>query len=376
MANKQEKLYQIALSTIKGVGRAHSQKLMAHFGSAEAIFASSLTKLLKIPGLNSSLAKDILSKKSVAYAEKLLLYHEQVGVRIVTLWENDYPERLRHIPSAPLLLYIRGNVSFSSKDTKIISIVGTRRATDYGKKVIETLLSELSSYPLLIVSGLAYGVDIHAHKIALELGIPTLAVVAGCVRNVYPSAHQHIAQEMVANEGAVVSEHPIQTKPELHRFAIRNRIIAGIADTTIVVEAGKKSGALITARWANEYSREVFAVSGSIYDTYSAGCHHLIKTHQANLLTSAADIVDVMNWHQSTIEKSKPLSVLQRFTDLTKIEQSAVSAIGMFHQEVSLEDLSTQAKIPMSQLAATMLSLEMKKIVKVLPGRKLRLATR
>lgn len=370
--NAQEKIYQVALSNVKGIAHVLAQRLVAHFGSARAVFHSSYKELVKVPGTGHNLARAILSKHTVPQAEKLLSDHDRAGVRIITFWDNAYPERLRHIPDAPNLLYFRGSMDFNTTNVKFVSIVGTRRATSYGKKVIEALLSELSGYPLAIVSGLAYGVDVHAHKTALELNIPTLAVVAGCIKKVYPSVHKKIAQEILT-QGGLASEYPLHTPLEAHQFVVRNRIIAGISDATIVVEAGQKSGALITASWANEYSRDVFAVSGGIYDAYSAGCHHLIKTHQASLLTSAADIVNSMNWDQSNPSKTNSSSISKRFTDLTKVEQSAVSAMGGLQKEVFLEELSQYVQIPMNLLLTTMLSLEMKKIVKILPGRKLRL---
>ena len=372
MPSTKEKVYQIALSQVKGIGYASSQKLMAHFGSAHNIFHSDPKELSKFLGRNRRLAQEICSKDAIPKAIEHLAYHKQAKVRIITPWEDAYPERLRHIYDAPNLLYLRGNVDF--RTTKIISIVGTRRATSYGKKVIETLLSELSTYPLLIVSGLAYGVDVHAHETALELGFPTLAVLAGSVENIYPSAHNKIAEEMLAY-GGLLSEYPLRTLPEPYQFAMRNRIIAGLADATIVVEAGEKSGALITAHCANEYSREVFAVSGGIYDPYSAGCHHLIKTHQASLLTSAADIIKALSWDRMLpTEPNSFNKVKRRFTDLTEIEKGAVSTMDKLQKEVNMDELSQHAQIPMDQLAAIMLNLEMKKIVQIMPGQKLRLA--
>ena len=238
---------------------------------------------------------------------------------------------------------------------------------------METLLSELSAHPLLVVSGLAYGVDIHAHRTALELGLSTLAVVAGGVDTIYPAPHKKIAEAMLA-QGGLLSEHPLRTKPEAHQFAARNRIIAGIADATIVVEAGKRSGALITANYANEYNREVFAVSGGIYEPYSAGCHQLIKTHQANLLTSAADIIYTMNWDEEVGTSKNTPDVLGSLPELTEVERGAVQTIGRLQKEVHIDELSYQTQIPLNQLAVILLQLELKKIVKVLPGKKFRLA--
>ena len=365
----EEKIYQIALSQVRGVGYALSKKLMARFGSAQAIFQSTLQALTKAPGISKCIAQEIRSSDAFSKAAELLASHDKAHTRVITPWEAAYPERLKHIYGAPTLLYLRGNVHLNT--AKVISIVGTRSSTTYGKRVVETLLSDLSTYPLLIVSGLAYGIDIHAHRTALELSLPTLAAVAGGVDIIYPAAHKRTAEAMLA-QGGLLSEHPLQTKPEAHRFAARNRIIAGIADATIVVEAAQKSGALITAKYANEYNREVFAVSGGIYAPYSSGCHHLVKTHQANLLTSAADIVDAMHWDEKVPVAKNILDALDKLPELTEAERSAVQTIGKL--EVHIDELSYQTQIPLNQLSAILLQLELKKIVKFLPGNRFRLA--
>ena len=366
-----EKIHQIALSQVKGVGYVLSNKLMASFGSAQAIFQGSLKELIRALGGNRSLAQAILSQRGLSEANELWAAHHQADIQIITPWEEVYPQRLKHIYGVPTLLYFRGNAELNK--ARIISIVGTRRATDYGKKVVETILNALSAYPLLVVSGLAYGVDIHAHRTALELGLPTLAVLAGGVDTIYPAPHKKVAEAMLAR-GGLLSEHPLATKPEAHQFAARNRIIAGIADATIVVEAGKSSGALITANYANEYNREVFAVAGSIYEPYSAGCHQLIKTHQAHLLTSAADIIDMMNWGEEVATAKHRPAVFASLPELTEVERGAVQTIGRLQKEVHIDELSYQAQIPLNQLASILLQLELKKIVKSLPGKKFRLA--
>ena len=368
----QEKICQIALSQIKGVGRVLADKLMACRGSAQAIFQSSFKDLARALGGHSRLVQEILSQRVIAKAEELLAAHDEAGIQIITRWEEAYPERLKHTYGAPTLLYIRGNVDLNQ--AKILSIVGTRKATSYGKRVVETLLSELSSYPLLLVSGLAYGVDIYVHRTAVDLGVPTLAVLAGGVAPVYPAPHKKTAEAMLA-QGGLLSEHPLGAKLEVHQFAARNRIIAGVSDATIVVEAGQKSGALLTATYANEYNREVFAVAGSIYDPYSAGCHKLIKTHQAGLLTSAADIIYALNWDKKAATSKRASAILSRLAELTETERGAVQTIDRLQREVHIDELSYQAQIPSNQLAATLLQLEIKQIVKPLPGNKFRLAT-
>ena len=364
----EEKIYQIALGRTRRVGDVLSKRLMARFGSAQAIFQTTHQELTKALGSSKYLAQEIRRSDAFAEAAELLSSHDKANIRILTLWEAAYPERLKHIYRAPTLLYLRGNVDLNT--AKIISVVGTRNATNYGKKVVETILSQLSAYPLLVVSGLAYGIDIHAHRTALELGLPTLGVVAGGLDTIYPAAHRRVAEVMLG-QGGLLSEHPLQTQPEAHRFAARNRIIAGIADATIVVEAGQKSGALITAQYANEYNREVFAVPGGIYEPYSVGCHHLIKTHQANPLTCAADIVDLMRWAEEVPALKNNSDVLDQLPELTEAERGAVQSIGKL--EIHIDELSYQTQLPPNQLLAILLQLELKKIVKFLPGNKFRL---
>ena len=367
----EEKVYQIALSQVKGVGYVLAKKLMARFGSAQAIFQSTLQAFTKASGISEGMVQKIRESDAFSKAAALLASHAKANIRVITPWEDTYPERLKHIYGVPMLLYFRGNVDLNR--AKVISIVGTRGATNYGKKVVETLLSDLSTYPVLIVSGLAYGIDIYAHRTALDLGLPTLAVVAGGVDTIYPAAHKRTAEAMLA-QGGLLSEHPLQTRPSAHQFAARNRIIAGLADATIVVEAGQRSGALITAQYANEYNREVFAVSGDIYAPYSAGCHYLVKTHQANLLTSAADIVDAMHWGDGAPAEKNILDSLDQLPELTEAERNAVQTLGKLQKEVHIDELSYQTRIPLNQLSAILLQLELKKIVKFLPGKRFRLA--
>lgn len=372
-----EKIHQVALSHIKGLGYTLLKKLVAHFGSAQAAFSSNVRELTKIPGVSKCAAQAILKKDTLSYAETLLASHQRAGVEIITLWEDKYPDRLRHIYNAPPVLYFKGNADLN--DLRIVSVVGTRRASAYGKRVVEEMLAKLSGYPLLIVSGLAYGIDIYAHKTALEYGLSTLAVLANGLDIIYPSAHKNVAEAML-NQGGILSEYPIHTKPEAYRFAARNRIIAGLSDVVIVVEAGQKSGALITANYANEYNREVFAVAGNIYEPRSMGCHQLIKNHQAHILTSVSDIMEVMNWdiEISTRNIPKPLDLQEALTAtlsrLTGTERLIVQALLRLQKAAHVDELSQQAQISSSIIASALLQLELKKIINYTPGRKIALS--
>lgn len=367
----QEKLYQVALSLVEGVGTTLWKKLIAQFGSAEAVFQSSVKSLTRIPGSSSRLAHAILKKDTLSRAEALLIAHQRAKVQIISFYDAAYPERLKHTANAPPLLYFQGNTDLNA--ARIISIVGTRNATDYGKKMVEKLISELCAYHVLIVSGLAYGVDICAHRGALKHGLPTLTVLAGSLDMIYPAMHKKVALAMLL-QGGMLSEHPLGTSLETHQFPARNRIIAGIADATVVIEAGDKSGALITADCANSYDREVFAVPGSVYETASSGCNYLIKTQQAHLITGAGDIAYIMNWDTANKAPRPSEPVMKKLPQLTTQEQGTVQALQKLHKEVHIDELSYQTSIPLSRLPSVLLQLELKNVVKFLPGNKFRLA--
>ena len=290
-----EKIHQIALSQIKGIGTELMQRLITQLGTAMNVFQCNYSDLCKVKGCHKAIANSILKQDTIATATQLLAQHEKAGISILTCCEETYPQRLKHTYHAPPLLYYQGNISLNH--SRIISIVGTRKATSYGKKILEKLLPDLQPYQILVVSGLAYGIDIHAHHLSLQYNIATIAVMANHLGFVYPSTHTKTAVE-ITQKGGLISEHPLGTKLEKYHFAARNRIIAGMADLTVVIEAPSRSGALITAYHANEYDREIFAVTGDIYADNMQGCHHLIKTHQAHLLTDAKDIITMMQWNR------------------------------------------------------------------------------
>lgn len=372
MLKRQEKIAQIALSQTKGLGNALLKRLIAHMGSAEAVLQSSAQELAKLLGGYRRLAADILRKDALAQAETTLVAHEKAKIGITTLQEDTYPERLSRLPDAPFIIYTRGNTRLNAD--KVISIVGTRKVTAYGRQVVDAIINELQGHSVLIVSGLAYGTDVHAHQKALEYGLPTVGVLPGGLDTVYPSGHRDVAATMLKN-GCLLSEHPMYARPGIRQFAARNRIIAGLSDLTIVVEAGEKSGALITAHFANEYHREVFAIPGSIYDTRSKGCLNLIKTHQAHLISDVSDIVRVMNWDKETpAARRLTLSVADRFTNLTSTEKSIVNTLDQLQKEVALDELSYQANVPHGQMASVLLGLEVKNVVRFMPGKKFKLA--
>jgi DNA processing protein len=371
MVDTQEKIHQIALSLVKGVGATLWRKLVAQAGSAQAVFHSDPHQLTQVSGASKQLAYEILKQDTLPLAEELLITHQQKQIQVISIWEQAYPERLKNTPQAPPLLYFQGNVAMNS--AKIISIVGTRKATHYGRSVVEKLVNELKSYQVVIVSGLAYGIDISAHQEALKQGLPTIGVLAGNLDFIYPVAHKKIAADMLA-QGGLVSENPLQADLEGHHFPARNRIIAGMADATIVVEANQKSGALITAGFANAYHREVFAVPGGIDAVYSRGPNELIKNHQAHLITSGADVAYIMGWDAGEHISRSPINQ-KVIAQLTLEEQGVIQVLQKLQVAVHLDELSYQTQIPLTQLAAVLLQLELKNIIQCLPGNKFKLVS-
>lgn len=286
------------------------------------------------------------------------------AVEVVTIADDRYPHRLRQCGDAPMALFVRGNADLNAR--RILSIVGTRKVTAYGMDAVDAIVRGLQRQcpDIMIVSGLAYGVDINAHRAALKNGLPTVGVVAHGQDTLYPSHHRNEANQMCLNGGAVVTEFPHGTRPLAPYFLQRNRIIAGMADATLVVESAQRGGGLATARLAQEYDREVFAVPGSINAEMSAGTNALIRDNRAALVTSADDILHAMMWQPAT----RKAEAIQRnlFPELTPEEQLIVETLAK--EDLHANILSNTLHIPIGQLTATVFALEMKGIIKQLPG--------
>ena len=366
-------VYYIALSMIPMVGSVIARQLISYCGSAEAVFSAPLRQLTTIPGIGPKL-RDHLSNRNqwLAVAQREIEQCARQEIEVITLDSPHYPERLRHMYDAPITLFYRGTARLDS--TKVVSVVGTRQATHYGRRVTEELIASLAHYrDLLIVSGLAYGIDITAHRAALHAGLPTVGVMASGLDIIYPAAHRSDALAML-RQGGLLTESPLGTKPDGPRFPARNRIIAGLSDAVIVVEAAEKGGALITANLANDYDREVFAVPGSLYQKYARGCHRLIKEHKARLITEGQDIVAMLNWdlpHGRITPQTVPSPEVM--ASLDEKETAVAMLLDQQRAGMLLDEISWQSQIPVNQLAGVLLSLEFKQVVKALPGRKFQL---
>ena len=357
------KMYQISLTLLPKVGDVSAKKLIAYCGGAEAVFKESKKNLLLIPGIGSVIANSIVSQDLLSVAEFEMTFMDQNNIKPIYFLDDDYSFRLKQCGDAPILLYTQGTIDLNAK--KIISIVGTRRATDYGKHSTERLIEGLSDFDdVLVVSGLAYGIDIAAHKACLKYNVPTLAVLAHGLDRIYPQLHSQVSKE-IQKQGGLISDFMSGTPPNRENFPKRNRIIAGLADATLVVEARKKGGALITADIANSYSRDVFAVPGRVGDKNSEGCNNLIRRNQAALVQSSVDIGYLMNWDKEVPKnEGKQVSL---FLDLEKDEQELMGILAS-KEKLNLDLIALQTKLSIPRIMQVLLQLELKGFVRTLPG--------
>ncbi len=364
-----ERVYQVALSMIPGIGDVMAKTLVSYCGSASEVFRKNKSQLAKLPGFGTVHADKILRFKNFSKAEQELIKCEKHEVEIIFFTDKGYPKKLKHAPDSPTLMFYKGKASLNNPKT--VAIVGTRRSTSYGREFTEYIVEKLAAHNALIVSGLAYGIDITAHKAALKNNLDTIGVMASGLDVIYPSMHRSIANEML-QQGGLLTEFLIGEKPEAHNFPSRNRIIAGMCDLTIVVEAAEKGGALITAEIANSYNRDVFALPGNIENKYSRGCNNLIKQNKANLITSISDIEYIMNW-QPTSNPAEQEDKYYDYTQLTEEEKSIIETLREQKSGMIIDELSWKSQIPLNKLASLLLNLEFNGIVKTIPGKKYRL---
>ncbi len=358
-----ELLYKIAMTRIPSVGAVTAKTLISYCGSVEAVFSAKKRELLKIPGIGERIANNILQRDYLAEAEKELHFIEKNEVRPIFYLDDDYPERLRHYHDSPIMLYYRGTADLNTDRT--VGIVGTRNPTPQGVAICEEIVEGLKPYKTIIISGLAYGIDVAAHRKCIESGIPTLGILGHGFATIYPPSHRSIAEKMMEN-GGLITEYPSDTKPDKENFPMRNRIIAGLCDALIVVETASKGGSMITAQMANEYNKDVFAVPGRVKDKLSQGCNQLIKTHKALLLENADDIAYILRWEE--LDNRRQIQQ-QLFVELTDAEKIIVNLLNQI-SEASIDKLIVATNITGSEMASLLLSLEFKGIVKSLPGKR------
>ncbi|MBX3238952.1 MAG: DNA-processing protein DprA [Chitinophagaceae bacterium] len=361
-------LYLIALTMVPNIGDVHSKTLITHFGSAKKIFEARRPALERIPGIGTVRADAIRTFSNFSRAEQELQFIEKYRISALTQQDISYPQKLLRCPDAPVLLYYRGNTDLNTE--RIISVIGTRNNTEYGKEITSAIIEDLKGENILVASGLAYGIDSFAHKAALKHGLPTVGILAHGLDKIYPAANKGLAKEMLF-KGGLLTDFMSETKPDKPNFPMRNRIVAGICDAVIVVETDIRGGSMITAELGNAYHKDVFAVPGRTSDTKSLGCNYLIMNNKAALITSGKDVLDLMNWSQQA-----PVKAVQKklFPDLPPLETSIVQILES-REQVHIDELNALcAGTGSSNIAAAILNLELENIIRNLPGKMYRLA--
>ena len=358
--------YKIGITLIKGIGNSLAKNLIAYVGSVEGVFKEKQQNLSKIPGIGDVLSHEIVSQNILLRAEQEIEFITKNKIQTYYFTDRDYPFRLKECSDSPIMIYSKGNASLN--DGKFVGVVGTRKATETGKENCRKFINKLAeSQPnTVIVSGLAYGIDISAHKAALDVGLPTIGVIGHGLDRIYPDTHRSTAVRMLQN-GGLLTEYLSQTNPDKQNFVQRNRIIAGLCDAIVVVESGSKGGALITAEIAIDYNRDVFAFPGRIDDEWSAGCNALIKNNKASLIESADDILRFMNWEKQASSSTKGVQTTL-FVDLSEEEQGIVTTLRKNSEGVQINELAIQLIKPISRISSLLLEMEFKGLVKCLPG--------
>ncbi|MFD2570279.1 DNA-processing protein DprA [Spirosoma soli] len=359
-------LHQIGLTLVPGVGSILVRQLISYCGAAEDVFRSPLARLLKVPGIGDVTARAILKSDVLTEAEQVAKRLEKLGASTLFYTDKAYPNRLKTLYDAPALLYFQGAGNLNAPRT--IGLVGTRQATEYGRRITSEIVEAVAPYGVNVISGLAYGIDIAAHRASLTNGLPTIGVMASGLDIIYPNVHQKTAREMTTLGGLLTESQP-GTKPDAHLFPARNRIIAGLSDAIVVVEAAAKGGALITAEYANNYHREVFAVPGQLNQAFSAGCNKLIRENKAQIYTSPKDLIETLNWDRDVDHVSSKNIAPALPVDITE-EESQIVALLRQSTDLHIDDLSWQSQIPMGRLASVLLNLEFRGFVRSLPGKK------
>lgn len=354
--------YRIGLGLIDGVGPVLAKKLVAWCGSVEAVFRESPRHLTKIPGIGRAIASSIQKSEVMHRAATEIRFIEDHAIRPIFYLDHDYPRRLTHCEDGPLMLYCQGNMNLNVQ--RVVSIVGTRKASEYGLSQCEKLVEGLVNRGVLVVSGLAYGVDICAHRSTLKNAGATVGVLAHGLDTIYPALHRKTAKAMM-DQGGLITENISGVAPDRENFPKRNRIVAGLADAVVVVESGLKGGSMITANLANDYHRDVFAFPGQIGSKASEGCNRLIKTHRAQLIDSVEDLDYFLGWDRPAVpQKPKP----KTFVNLTEGEQGVAHFL-QNNGAQTLDQLSLHLGMSQGKLSALLLSLEFKSVIAVSPGK-------
>ncbi len=356
-------LHQLALTLVPNVGDVHAKFLIQQYGTAKNIFNARKNDLEKLEGIGTIRANAIKQFADFEIAEKEMLFIEKYNIKTLFITDKEYPQRLLNCYDSPTLLFYKGTADLNT--SKIVGIVGTRSNTDYGKTFTEKLVTDLAAQHILIASGLAFGIDAYAHKAALKNGLPTVGVVGHGLDTIYPSEHAGLAKDMVKEGGGLLTEFFSKTKPDKHNFPLRNRVVAGLCDALVVVETNVKGGSMITAKLADAYNRDVFAVPGRTTDKHSTGCNHLIGHNKAMLLPDAESLLEVMGWKGP---KLKPKKQRELFIELTPDEKQMIDLLQQ-KETMHIDEINFASGLSSSAVAAAILSLELQNVIGSLPGK-------
>lgn len=362
--DQKELLYQIGLTLLPNVGDVNAKNLVSYCGSASEVFKTKEKLLQKIPGIGEINAKRIVSNKNVlTRAEEEIEFIEKYNIKPLFFTDEEYPQRLKFCNDSPVLLYYKGNANLNTE--KIVAIVGTRKPDEYGIDITNKLLADLAGSGILVVSGLAYGIDVHAHKYALDNNLQTVGVVAHGLDRVYPGSHTALAKKMIKH-GGLLTDFMSETNPDAVNFPKRNRIVAGMCDALIVVQSKREGGSLITATIAHSYNKDVFAFPGEAGSVLSEGCNGLIKRNRAGLIESAADLLDAMNWMQQTKKpKKKQMPLMISLSD----DEQKIAQTFQQKKQLSLDEICYATEMSVSAVSTLLLQLEFSNLIKSKPGK-------
>ena len=365
-SSEEEQIYSIALTMVPGIGHIGAKHLIDGIGNAVDVFRLRKEIPERIPEVTQRVVEALDCPQAVLRAEQEYEFIRKNRISCLTFHDEDYPSRLRECEDAPVVLFFKGNTDLNS--LHILNMVGTRNATDYGTQICASFLRDLKALcpDVLVVSGLAYGIDIHAHREALANGLPTVGVLAHGLDRIYPHVHRKTAVDML-EKGGLLTEFLSGTNPDRHNFISRNRIVAGMCDATIVIESAEKGGSLITAELAEGYHRDCFAFPGRMGDEYSKGCNRLIRDNKASLLLSAEDFVQAMGWNMQTTLSEKVSVQRSLFIELSEEEQKIVAILEKLGN-LQINSLVVEADIPVNKMTAILFELEMKGVIRVLAG--------
>ncbi|SFW70540.1 DNA-processing protein DprA [Chitinophaga sancti] len=365
---QEETRYQIALTKIPQIGNKIAQQLMTYFGNAGSIFKAGSRELECLPMMGKVRANAIREFKDFRWVDREMTFLEHYKIAAISYLSPLYPQRLLHCYDNPFLLYYKGNANLNTK--RIINVIGTRAPTSHGREVCANLIAGLEASNIMVVSGLAYGIDVLAHATALKHGMPTVGILAHGLDRIYPDVHAGTARQMV-EQGGLLTEYARETMPDKPNFPKRNRIVAGMSDATVLIESGIKGGSMITADIANSYNRDVFAIPGRVGDEKSAGCHHLIKNHQAMLITDAEDILKAMNWDDVV---KRPVVARQQELRV-ELSEEARQILGLFNksEDYHIDYIYGRCPLPESRVASVIYQLEMDNLLRSMPGKRYQL---